>query len=375
MKTNISRVLASLLLATLPAAAMALELVVGQVAPLSGREASQARAYGTGVRLGLDMANRSGKFPGFTFRLAQRDDGGRPIDTVSLTRQLIADDKPLVLAGYFGAANIKELIASGVLADHRIALIGYRAAGLPSDSPYVYNVRASLDEEITKIVEHLTTVGIRRIGLFYEDGPDAPKLLATAGAAASQRGAMLVASAPYAPGTTRVEQAVQILRNGSPQAVIVASTGGAAAAFIESYRVDGSTAAQLFAHSDVDVEQLSQRLSDEQMQGLAIAQVTPSPYTISSRLAKEFRDSANAAGIPESALSFSMMEGYIAASVIAEAVRRQGGHPGAAGMPPALDSIEQLDLGGYIVGFRTNGRNGSRFVNLSIVGRSGRLRQ
>jgi hypothetical protein len=107
----------------------------------------------------------------------------------------------------------------------------------------------------------------------------------------------------------------------SPQAIIMVSSGAPAAAFIEQYRASGGSA-QLFASSEADIEQLAKRLGKEQIQAVAIAQVTPSPYWISSRLAKELNDAVERAGkmVP---VSFAMMEGFIAAKVIVEAVRRQ----------------------------------------------------
>jgi ABC-type branched-subunit amino acid transport system substrate-binding protein len=70
-----------------------------------------------------------------------------------------------------------------------------------------------------------------------------------------------------------------------------------------------------------------------------------------------------------------MMEGFITAKVIVEAVRRQGAHPTREGMTVALDGMDSYDLGGYVVGFRPNMHAGSRFVELSIVTGSGKIRQ
>ena len=83
------------------------------------------------------------------------------------------------------------------------------------------------------------------------------------------------------------------------------SSGSAAAGFIEKYRIAGG-AAQLLALSGADIEQLSKRLSPEQMQGVAIAQVTPSPYKVSNPLVKEFTDTAARIGNLEVPVSYAM---------------------------------------------------------------------
>lgn len=354
--------------------ALAAQIAVGQVGPMSGLEASQGRAYATGMQLRFDSINKAGGINGHTFSLVRKDDGGRPADTVALTRLLIAESRPLVLAGYFGTKNVDEVLAAGVLKKTRIALVGYRIADIRPDTPMLYGVRATVRDEINKITEHLATIGIRRLGVLYEAGAEASSLASAADEAAQKMGAAIITRATYPANTADVAGAVHAFMKQPPQAIILVSSGAATAGFIERYRSAGGTA-QLFAHSGADLEQLSKRLSEEQLQGVAIAQVTPTPYRISSRLAKQLADAIAVSTDKDASVSYAMMEGYITAAVIAEAVRRQGRNPTAEGMIPALDSIHNFDLGGYVISFKPGQRFGSRFVELSIVSSVGRIRQ
>jgi branched-chain amino acid transport system substrate-binding protein len=353
-------------------AAQAAQVVVGQVGPFTGLEASQGRAYAAGLQLAFAAANKAG-VNGHTFSLVKRDDNGRAEDTVAATKALLAEDKPMVLAGFFGSKNITDVVASGVLEKEKIALVGYRTTEIRPETPYLYNVRATLRDELQKLADHLGTIGITRIGVFYEEGAGGTAMLKAAEEVAAKARVSIVAKASYAAGTARVTPAVDAFLKAQPQAILMISTGAAAAGLIEQYRSAGG-GAQLFAHSGADVEQMSKRLSEEQLQGVAIAQVTPSPYKISSRLAKEFNDLVTKTP-PEVPVSYSMMEGFIAGKVIVEAVRRQGAKPTREGMVAALDSLQSLDLGGYALGFRPDMRNGSRFVELTIVSGAGRIRQ
>ncbi|MDB5915054.1 MAG: putative type branched chain amino acid transport system, periplasmic component [Ramlibacter sp.] len=357
-------------LAATPAGAM--QIVVGQVAPQSGLEASQGRGYGAGMQLYFNAVNKAGGVNGHTFTLVKRDDSGRPEDTVVNTRAMLAEDKPMVLAGFFGTKNVAELVASGVLEKERIALVGYRTAEVRPETPMLYSVRAGVRDEVSKLTQHLATIGITRLGLLYEEGPASQALLDAAEEAAAKARATIVQKASYPAGTAKVTPAVDVFLKNPPQAILIISSGAAAAGFIEQYR-SGGGAAQLFAHSGADIEQLSKRLSDEQMKGVAIAQVTPSPYKISSKLAKEFADLV-ARTPPDTPVSYAMMEGYIAAKVIVEAVRRQGARPAREAFAPTLDAMD-YDLGGYLISFRPNQRHGSRFVELSIISGNGRIRQ
>ncbi|OOG36752.1 ABC transporter substrate-binding protein [Polaromonas sp. A23] len=357
-------------------AAGAAQIVVGQVAPLSGLEGTQARAYSVGIQLALDKANKAGGVNGHTFTLVRKDDGGRPEDTLAGTKLLLTENRPLVLAGYFGDRSLGEVVNSGLLQKENIPLVGYRITEIRAEAPLVYSVRANLRDELNKITEHLTTVGITRFGLFYPDGVGAAPLLAAMEEVMKARGGKLTAKATYVQGTNKVPNSVvDGFIAAAPQAIIIISSGAAAAAFIEKYRLDGG-AAQLFAHSGADIEQISQRLGEEQMKGVAITQVTPSPYKISGRLSKEFSDLVRTANPKlEVPASYAMMEGYIAGTVIVEAARRMGPKISREGFISALDALDNFDLGGYKVGFKPGMRAGSKFVELTIITETGRIRQ
>lgn len=355
-------------------AAGAAPIVVGQVAPLSGLDAAQARAYSTGIQLALNKANKAGGVSGHTFSLVRKDDHGQPDETVASTKQLLSEDRPLVLAGYFGDRSLDEVLKSGLLEKEKIALVGYRIDGIRGDAPLVYSVRATLRDEINKIVEHLATVGITRLGLFYQNGAAAPPLVAAVEEMMKSKGVKLTVKGSYEPGTAKVTNTVvDAFVKTAPQAIILVANGSAAAAFIEKYRMDGG-AAQLFAHSGADIAQISKRLGEEYMKGLAITQVTPNPYKISGRLIKEFGDVVAATPNLEVPVSYAMMEGYIAGSVIVEAVRRMGTKVSREGFVTALESVD-TDLGGYKVSFKPGMHSGSKFVELTIVTESGRIRQ
>jgi ABC-type branched-subunit amino acid transport system substrate-binding protein len=76
----------------------------------------------------------------------------------------------------------------------------------------------------------------------------------------------------------------------------------------------------------------------------------------------------------EPMVSYAMMEGYIAGKVIAEAARRMGAQASREAFVTALDSIDAYDLGGYRIGYRSGQRQGSRFVDMTILSATGRVR-
>jgi ABC-type branched-subunit amino acid transport system substrate-binding protein len=255
--------------------AQAGQVTVGQVVPLTGVDANQGRAYSAGMQLCFSLANKAGGVNGNTFTLVRKDDGGKPAETLAITRQLLTESQPMVLAGFFGNKNIDGLVASGLLETEKIALVGYRVSDIRADAPRLYSVRAGLRDEVNRFADHVSTIGMTRLGLVYDDSSNAAALIAAVEEAAARKNAKLVAKASSA----KMGDAVAAMQAGNPQAIMIVTTGSAAAGFIEQYR-GGGGGAQLFAHSGADIEQLSKRLAEEQMQGVAIVQVTPSPYQI-----------------------------------------------------------------------------------------------
>ncbi|SOE06156.1 amino acid/amide ABC transporter substrate-binding protein, HAAT family [Variovorax sp. YR752] len=357
--------------------ACALEVLVAQVAPIRGLEARQGAGYAAGMRLAFEAANRRGGVNGHTFVLTTEDDGSRPESTVEQTRKLLTEKRPLVLAGYFGSQNLRELLAARLLEQQHIALVGYRTTDIAPAHAQLFNVRADIPSELAKLTNQLATVGVTKLGLLYEAGPGADAIVAAADQAAAQAKVRFLTRTSYASGnrsaSTSIADAVQVFTKAAPQAIILVVNGAPTAAFIEAYRLSGGTA-QLFAYSGADIEQLSQRLGEDHLKGVVISQVTPNPYKSTSRLVREFTE-AVAQQKPKESKSYVMMEGYIAGRVIVEAVQRQGRTPTREGMIAVLNAMNDYDLGDYTIGFSGGARSGSRFVELSIVNSNGKVQQ
>ena len=349
--------------------------VVGQVAPLTGVNATHGRAYAEGMRLAFEQANKAGGVQGQAVRLVTLDDTGHPEATVAKTRELLEKSRPVLLAGYFGNRNLTALMDSKLLEQQQIPLIGYQSTDTRVlAAPQIFSTRAGLSEEMGKIATHLSTVGITRLALVYEERTDAPELIRAVTQAVQPAGAQLVASSSVRAGGGVLEKAVQSLQAAqeTPQALLVVASSAVTSAFVETYRMGGGTA-QIYVNSEADIEQLAKRLPVEFMSGLSIAQVVPSPYKVNMRLNKEFRDvvaeQGKALSMP---VGYTMMEGYVNGKVVVEALRRS--QPVAREkIAGALRGIDALDLGGYWVGFKPGSQMGSRYVDLSIVNASGRV--
>lgn len=353
--------------------------VVAQVAPLTGATAVQSKAYAQGMRLYFNEVNKSGGVHGDRLRLVSADDRGSPEATVKQTQRLLHEAKPVALAGYFGNRNLQALLDSKLLEQASISLVGFHSTDMRVlKAPQLFSTRAGLPEEVEKIAKHLATLGLTRLALVYDERSEdeAKALTQLVGSLVTASGGQLLAHVPWKAGKQAQEAAIDSLQRAEPraQAVLVVASSPASAAFLEAYRLEGG-AAQVYATSSADIEQLATRLPVELMRGVSIAQVVPNPYRSTNRLNKELRDLL-AKQPKEEALSVSypMMEGYVNAKVLVEAMRRT--QPlSSERLADSLRSIQSLDLGGYWVTFARGSQSGSRFVDLSIVNAQGRVTQ
>ncbi len=109
----------------------------------------RAGLRGRGLKLSFDAINKAGGVNGHTLSPVRKDDLGQPEQTVALTKPSVAENRPMVLAGYFGTRNIAALVASGAL-EERLALVGYRSSELRAPPPLLFNMHADLREELTR---------------------------------------------------------------------------------------------------------------------------------------------------------------------------------------------------------------------------------
>jgi hypothetical protein len=101
----------------------------------------------------------------------------------------------------------------------------------------------------------------------------------------------------------------------------------------------------------------------------------PNPAIRSVRLVKELALLAEQSGDAEARVSFTSIEGYLMAKTLVEGLRRAGRAPTRASLQRALESVRDWDCGGLTVNFANPGRQGVRYVELSLLGAKGRLYQ
>ena len=101
----------------------------------------------------------------------------------------------------------------------------------------------------------------------------------------------------------------------------------------------------------------------------------PYPFTAITAVSSEYLATGHAAAGDKFDPNYSSMEGYVAAKMMVEGLRRTGNNLNVDGVINGLESLRELNLGGFFVDFNSQKHTGSKFVELTILQADGRVRR
>ena len=343
-------------------------VVVGQSCALSG----PAAELGTEMRLGAQLyfreINQKGGVNGRQIRLVTFDDGYEPDRAAANTRKLLAEEKVFALFGYVGTPTANAALP--IFSEARVPFVGAFTGAESLRSPfnrYIFNVRASYYDETEKIVEQLTSLGARKIAVFYQDDAYGKAGLSGVERALTRRSMTIAATATVERNTVKVEAAVKTLVPTQADAIIMISAYKSVAAFVRGAKLAGYTG-QFHNVSFVGSRALANELGPEGY-GVAISQVVPFPFSGDTQIARDYQRAIKA--VAGAQLSYTSFEGYIAARVFVEGLRRTGRDLTREKFINAMETISNTDLGGFNLRFSQTNHNGSTYVDLTLIGRNG----
>lgn len=356
------------------AAVHAADIVVGQIAPLRN-PASVGNQLRAGIELCFDAVNRSGGIGGAKLRLVTKDRDVNAADTAARTRELLRQSRPVALIGLPGTAPMEALLREGVVAEAGVPIVGIRTGAgslhAPLD-PWLFHTRANYETEMRRIVEHMLTIGFRRYAVFHEDTAFGREGRRHAETTLAGAGLTPVVVATYEKGGVDVAAAVDAVARAQPHVVLAVGESPAIAEFHKALR-GRSMRTQVVTLSTVDAAAVVKRIGAAEAHGLAIAQIVPDPTSPRTAIAREFQAHARRLRPNGMELTHVAFEGYIAAKVLVEALRRSGPAASPAQLRGALENLGRVDLGGLHIEFTPARHSGTSFVDIGIVGRHGRL--
>lgn len=343
-------------------------IVIGQSIGVSGPVAAVAQDIAAGLAAYMHHVNKRGGINGRNLELKTLDDGFAPPRTAENARALTV--QAFLLAAPLGTPHTAELLKASAGAGAPVLCPFTGAERLRATTTrLLFHIRAGYKDEIAKMVEQLTTLGINRIALFYQNDPFGEEGLEHLEAALQRHGLKMAARATYERGSLDVGAAVKTLSAADPQAVVMFAVTRAAAELVRKMQVAGRFP-QFLTISLNGNDDFIKALGDNK-RGVGNTQVAPYPWNTSMPLVKEYQQAMRETGKPQ--FSFNSLEGYLCGKVIGEGLRRTARPLTRARFVEALESIDRYDAGGFEIGYSAASHSGSRYVDLTVIDGSGRF--
>jgi branched-chain amino acid transport system substrate-binding protein len=346
------------------------EVTIGQFAALTGPAAQLGLRMQEGIKAQFDAVNKAGGINGRQIKLVSRDDGYEPEKAALAVKALLVEDQVFALIGSVGTPT--TLAALPTINEAKVPLIGPFTGAQSLREPFsrqLFHVRASYFDETDRIVQHLTTLGVKKIAVMYQNDAYGKAGLEGVTRALSKRQTIAVAAATVERNSVDVSKSLEIILKAAPEAVIQISAYKSSAAFIKQARSQGF-GGQFFNVSFVGSKALADELGDAGS-GVVISQVVPFPFQGSSAVVREYQQRMLEAGQKE--FDFSSMEGFLAAKVLTEGLKRAGRNLTRDGLITALESLKDYNLGGFTLNYSAKSHEGSNLTDLTIIGRGGKF--
>jgi ABC-type branched-subunit amino acid transport system substrate-binding protein len=370
MKNPWIRLIAVALASSLCGALAHAQILIGQTAGFTGTVASSVKEATDGAKLYFDAVNARGGINGQKIELVSLDDKFDPKLTLENAKTLI-DQGVVSLFLNRGTPHTQGLMP--LLSEAKVPLVGPSTGAMVLHDPvhpWIFNVRATYQREAERAVAHLTHVSITRMAIVQVDdtfGADA-----AVGLLKGLKDAKLepVAYEKYDRSKPDFAPIMPKVVKGDPQAVVFIGSGTAVIDGMKALRATGSRAQMVTLSNNASAGFV--KSLGELAHGTVVSQVFPSERSVSTPIVKEASELAKAKGFE---LTPAGLEGFAAAKVLVEGLRRAGKDVTRAGLKKALEGFNRVNIGGLELSYSPTSHTGLDYSDLSIIGTDGKFRR
>jgi ABC-type branched-subunit amino acid transport system substrate-binding protein len=348
------------------------QILIGQTTGVTGNSAANVKETATGARLWIDAVNAKGGVNGQRIELVTLDDKGDAKLAAANARELIEARKVLALFMVRGTPQNEAILP--LVEQAGVPLVAPSTGAMALRSPvrkYVFNVRSSYQDEAEKAIRQLASMGISRIAVLKTQDSFGDDAVQGAERGFAQAGLKPVLVEAFDKAQPHFEPVVPRVMQADAQAVMVLGTGAAVAKATHALRAAGSKITVVTLSNNASSGFVKELGLDGR--GVLVTQVFPSERSLAVPMIKEASELLRAKG--HGTLSPAMIEGYAAAKVLVEGLRRAGANPSRASLQKALEDMSHYDLGGLAVHYSASDHSGLKFTDLSIVDLGGGFRR
>jgi ABC-type branched-subunit amino acid transport system substrate-binding protein len=347
------------------------QILVGQTAGFSGPVAAGVKETTDGALLYIQAVNARGGINGQKIELLSMDDKFEPKLAAENARQLIVDKKVVALFLVRGTPHTQAIVP--LLDEFKVPLVGPSTGAKVLHTPvhpYIFNVRATYQREAERAVRHLSLIGMERIAVLHVDDSFGADAVAGATAGFSAVGKQPLLLEKFDRSKPDFSEIAPRVAKADAQAVLFIGSGSTVAEGTRAIRQAGSRA-QIVTLSNNAAGGFIKQMG-EFAHGVIVSQVFPYERSIASPIVKEAAELGKEKNLE---ISPAMMEGYAAAKVLVEGLRRAGANHTREKITAALNGLKNFDIGGMEVSYGPGDHSGLDFADLSIIGADGRFRR
>ena len=346
-------------------------VVFGQSAALSGPASGLGLNMRRGIEAAFYEANLSGGVHGRQLALISMDDAYEPDIAITNTIDLIEEKQVFALIGAVGTPTSRSAapIASEAGVPYLAPFTGADFLRDASRLNTVINLRASYNQEAEEMVERLTKdLGIRRIGLLYQDDSFGRAGYRGVTAALDRRGMSLVSTGVYPRNTTAVKTALLDIWEGRPEAVILIGAYEPIATVI-SWARRTEMDSVFMTLSFVGGIALAQELGPYGS-GVYVTQVVPSPKDNSIPVVSTYFRALSLYD-PSATPDFVSFEGYLAGRLAIAGIQSCGSEVNRECFFAGIRGSGVINLDGFELVYGVGDNQGSDAIFLSVIGSDG----
>jgi len=346
------------------------QIRIGQTAGFTGPVSATTRETTAGALLYIDAINAKGGVYGQTIDLISLDDQFDPKKAADNGQKLIGEHRVLAMFLTRGTPHTQALLP--LLEQYGVPLVAPSTGAMVLHEPvqkYVFNVRTPYQREAEKGIKQLMSMGFSRIGLVSVDDGFGADALVGALKGFSATNIAPVFQEKFDRNKPDFAAMVAKAIAAKPQTIFIIGSGQAVVDGIAAFRAAGIQAQFVTLSNNASNGFI--KLMGDNAYGLIVTQVFPSERALSYALVSQAQQLSTAKGAGE--ISPATLEGFAAAKVLVEALRRAGPTPSRSKIQAALEGMQNFDIGGLTISYSKQDHTGLEFSDLSMVNASGKF--
>ena len=342
-------------------------IIVGQAIDLSSPNAAIGRDYVAGIKTYFDALNSAGGIGGKKVKYIVRDDQATPAVAVKAVTELIESDQVDFLLGGVGDNVTQAVLNAPAFKRSNLVLFAPLVDAVEFNNDRILFWRPGYLQEVRHILSHFAPLGIKNVGIVYQDSTAAQEAFRSLSTELRGRGLNLTGTVRLGSNEKLNAQEASRLASTKPGFVIVISDTISTALFLKEFRKYLSQT-YVAGTSLINLETLRELAGARAVEWTVFSQVVSNsnagktPIQMEHlKMMKKYRDE------PPSSLT---LEGFVVAKALTKAIQRTKGSTRMA-LQDLMAQDTNIDLGGLFITVSGKNNHLSNYVDIALFKKNG----